>query len=313
MLLRELDLDPRRRRRAIHRSRSIGKGAHHVIDDHNHADRIAREAARSARSVDAVRLSVSDTPPSGERCDIVVEQPLSITIDDVGTYTLMCTPCDTMSLAVGFAFTEGIIGGTRDIKLLHRCDDDPGGSIRIQLANVPEELHERNLIVISSCGMCGSPNVEETLAALPRCSNTLRVGVSLLLDVLAKMKAHQRIFGATGAAHAAAIFTPDAEIVSFAEDIGRHNALDKAIGTCLLEDTPTRGCGVALSGRVSLDMVAKAAMAGIELITAVSAPSSLALEAAQRCDITLCGFVRADRATVYSHRQRIKELRSNGS
>ncbi len=285
---------------------------HHLTDNYSETDRIAREAARSARRVDAVRLSTSDTPPSGEKCDVVVEQPLSITIDGIGTYTLMCTPCDTMSLAVGFAFTEGIISGTRDINLLYRCDDDLG-AIRIQLAKVPEGLPERNLIVVSSCGMCGSPNVEETLAALPRCSDTLRVGVSLLLDVLATMKAHQRIFGATGAAHAAAIFSSDGKILSFAEDIGRHNALDKAIGNCLLTDTATGGCGVALSGRVSLDMVVKAAMAGIELITAVSAPSSLALEAAQRCDITLCGFVRADRATVYSHRHRIKELQSNGS
>ena len=283
-----------------------------MTDNHDHADRVAREAARSARSVDAVRLSTSDTPPSTERGEVVVEQPLSITIDGVGTYTLMCTPCDTMSLAVGFAFTEGIISGTHDINLLYRCDDDLG-AIRIQLAKVPEDLPERNLIVSSSCGMCGSPNVEETLAALPMCSDTLRVPVSLLLRVLAQMKTHQTIFGTTGGAHAAAIFSSDGEIISFAEDIGRHNALDKAIGTCLLTDTPTSGRGVALSGRVSLEMVSKAAAAGIELIAAVSAPSSLALEAAQRCGITLCGFVRADRATVYSHKQRIKELQSNGS
>ncbi|MBI2844746.1 MAG: formate dehydrogenase accessory sulfurtransferase FdhD [Armatimonadetes bacterium] len=254
--------------------------------------------------VDAVRVSKSADHPVQELCRLVLEQPVTIAIDGVGSYTIMCTPCDTMALAVGFAFTEGIISGTRDIDLLRRCEDDPS-AVRMQLRAVPESLPARNLIVASSCGMCGSWNIDETLASLPKCADTMKVPASTLLDVLGKMKELQKTFDETGAAHAAAVFSQSGRIVAFAEDIGRHNALDKVIGKCLLEELDTEGCGVALSGRVSFEMVVKAAKAGFEIMDAVSAPSSLAVEAAKRSNITLCGFVRGDRATIYSHERRI--------
>ena len=234
----------------------------------------------------------------------MVERAITITIDGVGSYTLMATPCDTMALAVGFALSEGLISSTRDINPLRCCDDDPS-AIRMQLARVPDGLTERNLIIASSCGMCGSANIEETIAGLPNVGNSLRVPVALLLEALAEMKSRQAIFERTGGTHAAALFSTDGTILAFAEDIGRHNALDKVIGRCSLEEKPTAGCGAALSGRVSLELVLKASRAGIELIAAVSAPSSLAIDAAERCGITLCGFVRGDRATVYTHESRI--------
>ncbi|MCL5103477.1 MAG: formate dehydrogenase accessory sulfurtransferase FdhD [Armatimonadetes bacterium] len=239
-----------------------------------------------------------------EQPGVVIERAVTITIDGVGSYTLMATPCDTMALAVGFALSEGIISSTRDINLLRCCDDDPS-AIRMQLARVPEGLTERNMIVASSCGMCGSANVEETIAGLPKVGDSLRVPVTLLLQALAEMKSRQVIFERTGGTHAAALFSGDGAILAFAEDIGRHNALDKVIGRCCLEENPTAGCGAALSGRVSFEMIVKAARAGIELVAAVSAPSSLAIDAAERCGITLCAFVRGDRATVYTHGPRV--------
>ena len=121
------------------------------------------------------------------------------------------------------------------------------------------------------------------------------------------MRRHQQLFASSGGTHAAAIFTRDGDIFSVAEDIGRHNALDKCIGQCLLMERPTVGCGVALSGRVSLEMVVKAARAGIEIISAVSAPSSMAIDEALRSQITLCGFVREFRLTEFSHPFRIVE------
>lgn len=258
----------------------------------------------SAFEIDVTRLSSACGHPTHDRDAVVVEEPVTIAIDGVGSYTLMCTPSDVRSLAVGFAFTEGIISGARDIDLLHHCDDDPQ-AVRMRLRTVPEMQPERNLIMTSSCGLCGSANIEETITALPRARDSLHVSPQLIQDVLSDMKIRQQTFDRTGAAHAAAIFDTDGRILTFAEDIGRHNALDKVIGKCLLQEIPMEGTGVGLSGRVSLEMVVKAARARIEMMAAVSAPSSLAVEAARACGITLCGFVRDDRATVYSHESRI--------
>jgi FdhD protein len=113
------------------------------------------------------------------------------------------------------------------------------------------------------------------------------------------------LFTRTGGTHAAGIFTVTGELLAIGEDIGRHNAFDKAMGQCVLRGVPTAGRAAVLSGRVSVELVAKAARAGLELIAAVSAPSSLAIQVAERCQVTLCGFVREKRATVYTRPQRI--------
>jgi len=122
------------------------------------------------------------------------------------------------------------------------------------------------------------------------------------------MHSMQKLFETTGGAHAAGIFDKSGSIIAFAEDIGRHSAFDKAIGKCLIAELNTKRCGVVLSGRISLEMVSKAARAGIELIGAVSAPSSFAIEAAKKWNITLCGFVRPGRMNVYTHLERICNL-----
>jgi FdhD protein len=216
-----------------------------------------------------------------------------------------------MALAVGFAFTEGIISGPADIDLLNLCEDDPS-SVRIRLSRLPDQAQDRNMIVSSSCGLCGSADVNAMLESLPRVGDSFRASASRIQAVFREMKLRQMIFEQTGGAHAAAIFTSDGDIIAFAEDIGRHNALDKAIGKCLLEGKPTAGCGAAVSGRLSLELVAKAARAGVELIAAVSAPSSLAITAADQTGITLCGFVRGDRLTVYSSPARVDESADEG-
>jgi FdhD protein len=134
---------------------------------------------------------------------------------------------------------------------------------------------------------------------------SLKIAFSRLMAVSREMQARQAVFKHTGGTHAAAIFKKDGSILSFAEDFGRHNALDKAIGKCMLHGISTKGKGVMLSGRVSYEMAAKIARAQLELAAAVSAPSSLAVEIARRHGITLCGFVREDRATIYTHPGRV--------
>lgn len=261
----------------------------------------------ATRPVQPLRFPADGAPPTQESDYVVVEDVLVIDIKDVGRYTLMCTPVDTMALAVGFTFAEGMISSLGDINLLHHCDDDPG-VIRMQLADASRvQAAERNLIVTSSCGMCGSREaVDRFLSGASTVGQSLSVTTPLLLSMAEQMRLRQRLFSETGGTHGAGIFSADGEIVAFSEDIGRHNALDKAIGKCLLEGTSMAGCGVVLSGRASFELVAKSARAELELIAAVSAPTSLAIDAAQRCNITLCGFVREDRVTVYTHPGRIR-------
>jgi FdhD protein len=135
--------------------------------------------------------------------------------------------------------------------------------------------------------------------------NSLTISPKKLMNLSELLRQKQLLFQRTGGTHAAALFR-DNQILTVSEDLGRHNAFDKAIGSCLLNRVSTKGTVAILSGRVSFEMVVKAARAGIEIIAAVSAPSSLALEAAQRCQITLCGFVRGSEATIYTHPQRVK-------
>jgi FdhD protein len=260
----------------------------------------------ATREVLAHRFSAGEGRACAETCHLVVEELLALDIAGVGCYTLMCTPCDTVALAVGFAFTEGIITGLRDIGTLYHCEDDPG-LIRIQLVDPPQEaVTQRNLVVASSCGMCGTRRtVQELLSGISPVGDSLRLSNESLQSATQAMRAGQRLFAQTGGTHAAGILNASGELLALAEDLGRHNALDKALGRCLLAGQPTAGCWAVLSGRVSLELVSKAARAGLELLAAVSAPTSLAIQAAQAWNLTVCGFVRGDRATVYTHERRV--------
>ena len=268
----------------------------------------SKKAQDGLINVRAYRISAEDggKNPIEEDCKIAIEGPVTIEVEDFGTYTVFCTPDDKRAMAVGFLFSEGVIDSVADIMLLNECVDDPN-VIRIKLSDTAPkgEGHGRNLIIVSSCGACGSESIEEKLADLPKVGNILKVSSDVLHIAGKALSERQVLFRQTGGTHAIGIFTETGEMISFAEDIGRHNALDKAIGKLLLLGKKTEGLGAVLSGRVSLEMVSKSARAGIEVISAVSAPTSLGLEAATRCNITLCAFVRGDRATVFANPERI--------
>ena len=190
--------------------------------------------------------------------------------------------------------------------VLKQCDDDPD-TVRVRLTgDVPRiDNKGRNLLIVSSCGACGAEELDEKIDNLPVAGDTLHIEAALLGTINGTLRRQQSLFEACGGTHAVALFDAAGRVLSSAEDTGRHNALDKAVGKCLLEGVPTAGLGAALSGRVSLEMVTKCARAGIELITAISAPTSLAVEVADRCNITLCAFVRDGRATIFTHPGRI--------
>ncbi|MGB2986851.1 MAG: formate dehydrogenase accessory sulfurtransferase FdhD [Phycisphaerae bacterium] len=266
------------------------------------------EVNKVVRRVEPLRISTNGEPPVRDCCDVVVEELLTIMVEGVGNFTLMCTPCDVKALAVGFAFSEGMISSINDVIEFSYGPDQH--VIGMRLEEPAQSVSGRSLIVTSSSGLCGSRNIDRVITGQITSGDSLRIPASLLREVAEEMHVRQGLFVQTGGTHAAGIFTADGEMIAFGEDIGRHNALDKAVGKCLMQDLSSAGCGIVLSGRVSLELIAKAARAGIEIVAAVSAPSSLAIQAAEQCNITLCGFVRGQRATVYTHPQRIEELSS---
>jgi FdhD protein len=264
--------------------------------------------SKGIRSVEARRISTADptTPPVEERVDVVVESPLIIDVEGVERYTVLCTPMDRRPMAVGFLFSEGVIDSMDDLASLEACEEDPN-LIRVKLkGDVPRIMDPgRNLLIVSSCGACGTEEFETKMDALPKVGDTFRIKSSVLRTVNDAISKKQPLFKACGGTHAVGLFDDQGRIIASAEDTGRHNALDKAIGRCLLECLSFKGHGAVLSGRVSLEMVGKCARAGIEVISAISAPTSLSVEVADRLNITLCAFVRESRATVFTHPGRV--------
>jgi FdhD protein len=269
-------------------------------DDPKHPARV--------KFVPAARITTAASPePTRQETVCVIEETaVTIDVESVESYTLLCTPSDNRALAAGFMLTEGVIDSMADISILKECDDDPN-TVRVRLTGGTPRIDDpgRNLLIVSSCGACGMESLKERISALPRALSTLQIDACLLYSVYEQLRKQQRLFEACGGTHAAALFGRDGSIIAAAEDTGRHNALDKAIGKCLLADIETKGLGAALTSRLSLEMVSKCARAGIELITAVSAPTSMAIDVAQACNITLCAFVRETRATVFTYPERL--------
>jgi FdhD protein len=266
------------------------------------------KSPEAVRYVLASRISTGDAAgqPEEEKVCIIEEVPVAIDVEGVETYTLLCTPTDRRAMAAGFLLSEGIIDQMADVEVLKKCDDDLN-TIRVRLADRIPRIGDagRNLMIVSACGACGSENLKERIDALPIVGDTMRIKARLLRSVHGALRKRQSLFEASGGTHAVAIYDENGEILSYAEDTGRHNALDKAIGKCLLAGIRTSGRGAALTSRLSLEMVGKCARAGIELITAVSAPTSMAIDVASKCNITLCAFVRETRATVFTHPTRV--------
>jgi len=266
------------------------------------------EPQPALRRVQASRISTQGSAlrPIDETLDVVVEGRLTIDVERVESYTLLCTPGNPLQLAAGFLLSEGIIESLEDVASLKPCEEEPD-VVRVRLKEPRPAIGDsgRNLLIVSSCGACGTEELEAKIASLPAVGDSLRIDASLLRSIAGSLRDHQPLFEASGGAHAAALFRADGTFVSCAEDAGRHNALDKAIGELVLAREPLAGSAAFLSGRVSLEMVGKCARAGIELIAAVSSSTSLAVEVAEQCGITLCVFVRETRATLLTHPRRV--------
>jgi FdhD protein len=252
---------------------------------------------------------------------LAVEEPLEIRLgfgpaDDRqqrAVSVTMRTPGNDAELAMGFLFTEGIVHRPTDIISCRHCVQDEhkeGNVIRVELhpdVVVDWARLSRNTFTSSSCGLCGKATIESVMALSPgRLSSDFMVEPAVLHALSGRVREVQRAFAYTGGIHAAALFDADGTLRLVREDIGRHNALDKLIGAAFWQGwLPLSQCGIFLSGRIGVELVQKSWLAGVPLLAAVGAPSSLAVEMATEAGMTLAGFVRDNRFNLYSEAQRV--------
>ena len=235
-----------------------------------------------------------------------VERSISIT---------MRTPGNDEELAVGFLLSEGIIRDRKDVMLVRPCGPPaPNGLINVVRVELADDLTfdidrlERHFYTSSSCGVCGKASLDavRVQGRFDISSVDLGIAAAVLESLPEALMAEQAVFEETGGLHASGLFDPSGQIVAVREDVGRHNALDKLIGSRLMrDDIPLSGYGIMVSGRASFELMQKAMMAGCPLVAAVGAPSSLAVEMAQEFGMTLVGFLKRDRFNVYSRGDRV--------
>ncbi|MGW0522616.1 MULTISPECIES: formate dehydrogenase accessory sulfurtransferase FdhD [unclassified Crossiella] len=248
---------------------------------------------------------------------LAVEEPLELRVNGRALAVTMRTPGHDVELAHGFLLTEGVLGAAADVRTARYCSgtDDEGRNtynvLDVALAEgvaPPETGVERNFYTTSSCGVCGKAALDavKLKTRFSPAADPARITPAVLSGLPEALRAAQRVFDATGGLHAAGLATVDGELLAVREDVGRHNAVDKVLGWALLEGrVPLAGHVLVVSGRASFELVQKAAMAGVPVLAAVSAPSSLAAELAAEQGITLVGFLRGQSMNVYSGTERI--------
>jgi len=237
--------------------------------------------------------------------ELAVEEPLTIRLDDHLVATTMRTPGHDFELAVGFCFTDGLLGGAI-VRACRYCATgsavdtafnvvsvDTGGQAPVPTARLG--------VTSSSCGLCGSTTIDELADRLEALGPTPPIALEILAGMADRVRIDQTVFEATGAVHAAAAFDALGTPLVVREDVGRHNAVDKVVGRLLLDDRlPATGLGLYVSGRASFELVQKAWAAGFAALVSVSAPTSLAVATAERAGLVLAGFVRGARINLYS-------------
>ncbi|WP_329787228.1 formate dehydrogenase accessory sulfurtransferase FdhD [Lentzea sp. DG1S-22] len=268
-----------------------------------------------------VRRAVERVSPSGRRRRVdalAAEEPLELRVGGKALAVTMRTPGHDVELAHGFLLSEGVIGSSRDVAVARYCDGTgPDGLNTYNVLDLalaegvppPDTGVERNFYTTSSCGVCGKGALDavKLKTRYSPAADEVRVAPEVLTGFPDALRERQKVFESTGGLHAAGLFV-NGEPLVVREDVGRHNAVDKVLGWAVLQDlVPVRGAVLMVSGRASFELVQKAAMAGIPVLAAVSAPSSLAVELAQEQGMTLVGFLRGDSMNVYTGGERVLE------
>ena len=252
---------------------------------------------------------------------LAVEEPLEIQISFLengkriqkSVSITMRTPGNDEELAAGFLFTEGIIQSKEQFKTVNSSILDEN---KVVVTLMDEEVPalktlERNFYTTSSCGVCGKASIDaiKTVSIYNDLENNILITRDILFNLPAQLQDQQSIFESTGGLHASAVFDLKGNFIMLREDVGRHNALDKVIGSAFFNSQlPLNKTILLLSGRASFELIQKANMAGIKIVAAIGAPSSLAVQLAEECDMTLIGFLGKERFNIYSGWNRIKEL-----
>ncbi len=266
-----------------------------------------------------MRLTVG-AAPERRRDTLAGEEPLELRVDGRSMAVTMRTPGADFDLAAGFLVSEGVIARTEDLRSIRYCagrDADEANRFNILDLHLsagiepPGDDVARAFFTTSSCGLCGKSSIAavRTRSHFDVRDDRLKVAAATLLPLPDRLRAAQPVFDKTGGLHAAALFSATGELLVLREDVGRHNAVDKVVGWALREGRlPLRDTILLVSGRASFELVQKAVMAGVPMLCAVSAPSSLAVELAEESGLTLVGFLRAPSMVVYAGAERISDL-----
>ena len=276
--------------------------------------------ARPGSTTEVVAVRVTSGLVTRHPDAVAVEEPLEVRVDGETVAVTMRTPGSDADLALGFLFAEGMIGGAGDVGSVAHCgrpgEEGYGNVIDVHSAGGhridPERVLEgrRWSSTSSACGVCGRRSIDGLLERCAPVGDAATVPPEEILRAMARLAQLQPVFGRTGGLHAAAAFAAGGALLASAEDVGRHNAVDKVVGALLrgglVGGASGEGAAVlAVSGRTSFEIVQKAAAARIPVVSGVSAPSSLAIELAGAAGIALCGFARGDRVNVYAHAERV--------
>ena len=246
---------------------------------------------------------------------LAVEEPLEIRVDGRPLAVTMRTPGDDYELIAGYLLAEGVAAAAGDIAVMRYCTTRPDAEgenvVQVTLGPgvaPPPESAYRAVLTTAACGVCGKSSLDavRTATRWPVADDPVTVPAGLLRTLPDALRAGQTVFARTGGLHGAGLFTASGELLCVREDVGRHNAVDKVVGWALLDGrVPLRGTVLQVSGRASFELAQKAVMAGVPVLSAVSAPSSLAVDLAEETGLTLAGFVRGDAMNVYAGAHRI--------
>ena len=284
---------------------------------HYRARSVAAESS-PWRDVSIVRMQNGQAAHAIDRA--ATEEPLEIRLHGQPFAVIMRTPGADRELAAGFLLAERVIRNADELGTIEYCADrdrdEAGVAQNVVNVTLAPELEDRVSRVLdgrrqvttnSSCGLCGRRTIESLATDVAPLDATWRVAASTIGQMPSRLRERQAIFDETGGLHAAGLFTRGGELIDVAEDVGRHNAVDKIVGRCLMRDAlPLSSHMLGVSGRTSFEIVQKALFAGIPVVAAVSAPSTLAIDLARAFGITLVGFVRGGDFTIYAHAERVE-------
>jgi FdhD protein len=276
-------------------------------------DRVARPG-----SVTRIRLTAVELGDGRKRTAdaLATEEPMEIRVDAPGmeqrrVAVTMRTPGNDFELAAGFLHTEGLVAANGDVRSVRYCsvprEEQQYNVVTVDLARPYDpDLLQRNFYTTSSCGVCGKASLDSIAVRCERVADGPSVGEAVVVELPGRLREAQRVFDTTGGLHAAGLFDAAGRLLELREDVGRHNAVDKLVGHALLRgELPLSERVLMVSGRLSFEIVQKAAVAGIPIVCAVSAPSSLAVDVGRRFGMTLVGFLRGSRFNIYTGAERI--------